>query len=52
METVEELRRKMALYPNSQKHTLVPQLFSRSGFTAQVQEESRLERFSLEDLYR
>jgi AAA+ ATPase superfamily predicted ATPase len=52
MDTVEELRRKMSLYPNSQKHTLVPQLFSRSGFTAQVQQEPRLERYTLDDLYR
>ena len=50
-EAVEELYRKMKLYPNRQSHTLIPQLFSRSGFTADVQREPRLERYSLQDLY-
>jgi hypothetical protein len=52
MDVLEELRRKMTLYPNSQKHTLVPQLFSRSGFTVAVRKEPRLELYTLEDLYR
>ena len=52
LETVEELRRKIKLYPNSQKHRLIPQLFSRSGFTAAVEKEPGLERYVLEDLYK
>ncbi len=51
MEVVNELRRKMELFPNPKRKKLIPQIYSRAGFTKAVLSESHLQLFTLKDLY-
>lgn len=51
METVEELKRKIMNYPNPNRHNIIPQIFSQSGFTETVLKQPHIQCFTVADLF-